>query len=77
MTLPRATVFRTNRSQAIRIPKAVAFPDDVKELVAIREGRGLLLVPPDDVWTSFFNRPGIDIEEPEDPIDDSPPISFD
>ena len=77
MTLPRATVFRTNRSQAIRIPKAVAFPDDVKELVAIREGRGLLLVPPDDVWTSFFNRPGIDIVEPDDPIDDSPPVSFD
>lgn len=77
MPLPRATVFRTNRSQAVRIPKAVAFPDDVKELVAIREGRGLLLVPPDDVWTSFFNRPGIDIEEPEDPIDDSPPVCFD
>ncbi|MFC0633468.1 type II toxin-antitoxin system VapB family antitoxin [Brevundimonas balnearis] len=77
MTLPRATVFKTNRSQAVRIPKAVAFPDDVKELVVIREGRGLLLVPPDDVWATFFDRPGIDIEEPEDPIDDSPPVSFD
>ena len=76
MTLPRATVFKTNRSQAVRLPKAVAFPDDVKELVAIREGRGLLLVPPDEVWTSFFARPGIDIEEPADPIDDAPPVSF-
>ena len=67
----RATVFKSNRSQAVRLPKAVAFPDDVKELRVIQEGRSLLLVPADAVWTDFLAEPGIDICEPEDPIDDT------
>ena len=66
-----ATVFKSNRSQAVRLPKAVAFPDDVKELRIIREGPGLLLVPKGKVWADFLAEPGIDIEEPDDPIDDS------
>lgn len=72
-----ATVFRSNRSQAVRLPKAVAFPEGVKELRVIRRGKGLFLVPADALWDDFFERPGIDIVEPEDPIDDSPPPSFD
>lgn len=67
----KASVFTSNRSQAVRIPKALAFPDHVKELRVIREGRSLLLVPADAVWTDFLAEPGGDIEEPDDPIDDS------
>jgi len=67
----KATVFTSNRSQAVRLPKALAFPDDVKELRVIREGRGLLLVPANAVWTDFLAEQGGDIEEPDDPIDDS------
>lgn len=66
-----ATVFKSNRSQAVRIPKAVAFPDHVKELRIIRERGGLLLVPADAVWSDFLAEPGGDIEEPDDPVDDS------
>ena len=58
------------------VPKAVAFPEDVKELRVIKEGKGLLLLPANAVWDDFFDRPGIDIEEPADPIDDTV-ISFD
>jgi len=72
----KATVFRTNRSQAVRVPKAVAFPDDVKELRVIRQGKGLLFVPADALWEEFFSRPGIDFRIPEDEIDDSV-VSFD
>ena len=71
-----STVFTSNRSQAVRLPKAVAFPEDVKELRVIKEGKGLLLLPANAVWDDFFDRPGIDIEEPADPIDDTV-ISFD
>ena len=60
----------------MRLPKAVAFPEDVKELRVIKEGKGLLLLPANAVWDDFFDRPGIDIEEPADPIDDTV-ISFD
>lgn len=72
----KATVFKSNSSQAVRLPKAVAFPEDVKELRVIKEGKGLLLLPANAVWDDFFDRPGIDIEEPADPIDDTV-ISFD
>jgi antitoxin VapB len=72
----KATVFKSNRSQAVRLPKAVAFPDDVKELRVIKEGKGLLLLPANAVWDDFFDRPGIDIGEPADPVDDSV-VSFD
>ena len=73
----KAAIFKSNRSQAVRLPKAAAFPDDVKELRIIRQGKGLLLVPVDALWDDFFARPGIDIVEPDDPIDDSPPVQFD
>lgn len=55
MTAPlKAAIFKSNRSQAVRLPKAVAFPDDVKEVRVIREGRSLRLVPVDALWDDFF-----------------------
>lgn len=67
----KATIFTSNRSQAVRLPKAVAFPDNVKELRVIKEGRTLLLVPADAVWSDFLAGQGGDIVEPDDPIDDT------
>ncbi|MGA0546220.1 type II toxin-antitoxin system VapB family antitoxin [Brevundimonas sp. VNH65] len=67
----KATVFKSNRSQAVRLPKAVAFPDDVKELRVIKEGKSLRLVPVNALWDDFFARPGIDIRIAEDVVDDS------
>lgn len=67
----KATIFTSNRSQAVRLPKAAAFPDDVKELRVIKEGRSLVLVPADAVWSDFLAGPAGDIEEPADPIDDT------
>ncbi|QYF86385.1 type II toxin-antitoxin system VapB family antitoxin [Brevundimonas sp. PAMC22021] len=72
----KATVFKSNRSQAVRLPKAVAFPEDVKELRVIKEGKGLLLVPADAVWDDFLKEPGIDIRIADDPVDDEV-VSFD
>lgn len=72
----KATVFTSNRSQAVRLPKALAFPDGVKELRVIPQGKGLLLVPIDALWDDFFDRPGIDIRIAEDVIDNTA-IQFD
>ncbi len=55
----KATIFKSNRSQAVRLPKAAAFPDHVKELTVIRDGVGLRLVPTELLWDDFFSRPGI------------------
>jgi antitoxin VapB len=52
--MARSTVFKTNRTQAVRIPKELAFPDSVKEVEIVRDGRGLLVVPKGQRWTDFF-----------------------
>jgi len=40
-----STVFTTNRSQAVRLPKAVAFPDDVHHVDIFKIGRNRVIVP--------------------------------
>lgn len=59
----RTTLFQTNRSQAVRLPKEVAFPDGVREVTILREGARRVIVPADAVWDDFFERPGVDIGE--------------
>ena len=59
-----AALFRSNRSQAVRIPKDMEFPEGVKDVYIRRDGNSLVITPVDDFWDEFFDRPGIDIEEP-------------
>ncbi len=58
----QSTVFKTNKTQAVRIPKAMAFPDFVKKVNIIQQGNGLLIVPVATVgsWEEFFNGPRMD-----------------
>ena len=51
-----ASLFRSNRSQALRIPKDMEFPQDVKEVVIRRQGRSLIVSPKNSFWDDFFNR---------------------
>jgi antitoxin VapB len=57
----RTTVFLSNRSQAVRLPKDVAFPEGVKEVTILREGKRRVIVPAGAVWDDFFDSPGIDL----------------
>ena len=41
-----STVFTSNRSQAVRLPKAVAFPEDVHQVDILKIGRSRVIVPP-------------------------------
>jgi antitoxin VapB len=50
-------IFQSNRSQAVRIPKALAFPENVKDVIVRREGNRLVITPKDGFWDDFFNRP--------------------
>ncbi len=65
--MTRTTVFQTNRSQAVRLPKDVAFPANVREVTILRDGARRVIVPADSVWDDFFNSSGIDIGEREQP----------
>jgi antitoxin VapB len=49
-----STVFITNRTQAIRLPKAVAFPDDVQQVDILKIGSSRLIVPKGKRWDDFF-----------------------
>lgn len=48
------SVFLSNRSQAVRLPKAVALPEDVKRVEIIAIGRTRLITPAGESWDSWF-----------------------
>lgn len=52
-------VFKSNTSQAVRLPKAVALPDDVKRVDIIPLGRARLIVPQGEGWDSWFDGDGV------------------
>lgn len=49
-----STVFTSNRSQAVRLPKAVAFPDGVHQVDILKIGRSRLIVPQGKRWDDLF-----------------------
>jgi len=57
--MEQASVFRSNKSQAVRLPKSVALPDSVKKVDVIVQGAARLLVPAGTAWDSWFDAPGV------------------
>jgi antitoxin VapB len=49
-----STVFTSNRSQAVRLPKAVAFPESVHQVDILRIGRSRVIVPQGQRWDDLF-----------------------
>jgi antitoxin VapB len=49
-----STVFTSNRSQAVRLPKAIAFPEDVHQVDIIKIGRSRVIVPQGKRWDDLF-----------------------
>jgi antitoxin VapB len=49
-----STVFTSNRSQAVRLPKAVAFPEDVHHVDIFKIGRSRVIVPQGKRWDDLF-----------------------
>jgi antitoxin VapB len=52
----RSKIFKSNRSQAVRIPKALAFPDGIQEVEIIRVGANLIVSPVGKRWDDLFER---------------------
>ena len=57
--MERGGVFKSNRSQAVRMPKAVALPESVKQVDIIPIGRGRLIVPAGESGDSWFAGEGV------------------
>ncbi|PXY00562.1 type II toxin-antitoxin system VapB family antitoxin [Halomonas sp. LBP4] len=70
--MEQASVFKSNRSQAIRLPKAVALPDDVKRVDVIAIGRTRIITPAGEAWDSWFDGSAVTgdfMDEREQPLD--------
>ena len=65
--MTRTTLFQSNRSQAVRLPKDVAFPEGVRAVEIVREGRRRVIVPADAAWDDFFDEPGLDLPDRDQP----------
>ena len=48
-------VFKSNKSQAVRFPKAVAFPEDVKDVEIVIVGNSRIVSPVNQSWDSWFD----------------------
>jgi antitoxin VapB len=49
-----STLFISNRTQAVRLPKAVAFPADVRQVDILKIGRSRVIVPLGKRWDDLF-----------------------
>lgn len=58
--MSRSTVFKSNKTQAVRLPKAVALPDHVKRVDVIAQGSARVIVPAGGSWAEFFAGPRLD-----------------
>jgi len=61
--MPKTTLFQSNRSQAVLLPKDVAFPQGVRSVTVLRDGKRRVIVPSDATWDDFFDAPGVDLGE--------------
>lgn len=71
----QGSVFQANRTQAVRLPKAAAFPDDVKRVDVVVIGQTRILTPAGgslDAWFDTLDALGVpedfmtDREQPDD-----------
>lgn len=75
--MEQTTVFKSNRSQAVRLPKAVALvalPEDVKQVDVVAVGRTRIITPAGEAWDSWFDGPGVTadfmLERGQPPVQD-------
>jgi len=59
MTTAHTKIFMNNKSQAVRLPKAVSLPDSIKEVDIIAIGNTRLITPAGDSWNSWFDGPSV------------------
>jgi antitoxin VapB len=59
-----AALFKSNRNQAVRIPKDMEFPEGVKRVIISKDGDNIVIKPAKDFWQDFFDE-GPDLSFPE------------
>lgn len=57
--MEKGGVFKSNTSQAVRLPRAVALPESVKQVDIVPIGRSRLITPAGESWDSWFSSEGV------------------
>lgn len=77
MSTAKTKIFKSNRSQVVRLPKSVALPDSVKEVVIVAIDNRRIITPAGESWDDWFDRRGVSTdfmssrEQPPDQSSDS------
>lgn len=59
MTTIHTTVFKSNKTQAIRLPKPVALPDTIKSVDIVAIGNIRIITPAGESWDQWFDSRGV------------------
>ncbi len=59
MNCVQTKVFKSNRSQAVRLPKAIAFPESVIDVEITAIGNKRVIYPAGQSWDDWFDAPGV------------------
>jgi len=54
--MAKTRLFTNNRTQAVRLPKAVAFPPGVREVEIVKRGSSRIIRPVGKSWNDLFER---------------------
>ena len=59
MTTIHTTVFKNNKTQAVRLPKAVALPEAIKKVDIVAIGNTRIITPAGESWDQWFDSRGV------------------
>ena len=57
MSSVKTTVFKTNKTQAIRLPKLVELPASVSKVMVVAIGNQRIITPIQESWDHWFDNP--------------------
>ena len=52
-------IFQSGNSQAVRLPKNVAFPKEVTKVNIIIQGHSRIITPSEETWDNWFDNKNI------------------
>lgn len=59
MSAINTTIFKSNQTQAVRLPKAVALPESVKRVEIVAIGNTRIITPAGGSWDYWFDGLGV------------------
>ncbi len=77
MPCVRTRVFKSNKSQVVRLPKAIAFPESIQDVEITAIGNTRIISPAGQSWDNWFDAPGVSTDfmvkrqQPEDQVRES------